>query len=140
DPPFQGLGENCYMISRPDDRSLLSGLDVVPVENIEDAHFILINSFDAAAMKLEDLDPVFKTAAAKRIPMICANPDMVTLYGHERAPGPGAVAARYKVSIRPTLVFARDGAVLGALPRMRDWAVYLDEVSRLLAGAGEGVS
>jgi hydrogenase-1 operon protein HyaE len=50
------------------------------------------------------------------------------------------VAARYKVTIRPTLVFVRDGVILGALPRMRDWAVYLDEVSRLLAGAAEGVS
>ncbi|MBU6474587.1 MAG: TIGR01459 family HAD-type hydrolase [Alphaproteobacteria bacterium] len=95
DAPFKGLGPNCYMISRPDDRGLLSGLDAVPVENVEDAHFILINSFDAATKKLEDMDPVFKAAAAKRIPMICANPDMVTLYGHERAPGPGAVAARY---------------------------------------------
>ena len=27
--------------------------------------------------------------------MICANPDMVTVYGHERAVGPGAVAHRY---------------------------------------------
>ncbi|OYV26825.1 MAG: hypothetical protein B7X08_00365, partial [Acidocella sp. 20-63-7] len=63
------------------------------------------------------------------------HPELTPLVAADRA-----VAARYKVSIRPTLVFARDGAVLGALPRMRDWAVYLDEVSRLLAGAGEGVS
>lgn len=43
-------------------------------------------------------------------------------------------AARlYRVSIRPTLVFLRDGAELGALPRLRDWAVYLQEIPRLLA-------
>jgi HAD superfamily hydrolase (TIGR01459 family) len=96
DPPFRGLGENCYLISRPDDKSLLNGLEVALVDEIENAHFILINSFDAEQMKLEELDPVFKKAAAKRIPMICANPDTVTVYGHERAVGPGAVAARYQ--------------------------------------------
>ena len=93
--PFKGLGENCYLISRPDDRAILDGLEVNAVADIEDAHFILINSFDAAAMKIEDLDALFKKAVGKRLPMICANPDTVTVYGHERAVGPGAVANRY---------------------------------------------
>lgn len=95
DAPFKGLGTKCFLISRQDDRSLLSGLDIEIVSNIEDAQFILISSFDAEAMKLEDLDPIFKKAVAKRIPAICANPDMITVYGHERAIGPGAVAKRY---------------------------------------------
>ena len=46
-------------------------------------------------MKLEELDPIFKKAVIKRLPAICANPDMVTVYGHERALGPGTVAKRY---------------------------------------------
>lgn len=93
--PFKGLGNKCFLISRPDDRSLLNGLDLEVVEDIDQAQFILITSFDSAAMKLEDLDPVFKKAVVKRIPAICANPDMVTVYGHEKAIGPGAVAKRY---------------------------------------------
>jgi HAD superfamily hydrolase (TIGR01459 family) len=94
DPPFRGLGRNCYLISRPDDRALLNGLDM-ELTGIEQAQFILITGFDAEQMKMEELDPVFKRAAAKRIPAICANPDLVTIYGHERAIGPGAVANRY---------------------------------------------
>jgi ribonucleotide monophosphatase NagD (HAD superfamily) len=46
-------------------------------------------------MKLEDLDPIFKKAVVKKIPALCANPDMITVYGHERGVGPGAVAKRY---------------------------------------------
>ncbi len=93
--PFKGLGRKCYLVARPDDKSLLQGLDVELVSDIEEAQFILITSFDSTSQKLEDLDPVFKKAVGKRLPAICANPDMVTVYGQERAPGPGAIAKRY---------------------------------------------
>lgn len=95
DAPFKGLGKRCYLISRPDDKSLLAGLDLEIVQNIEDAQFILITSFDPNTTTIEGLEPLFKKAVVKRIPAICANPDMVTIYGHERAPGPGAIAKRY---------------------------------------------
>ncbi|MDD9901898.1 MAG: TIGR01459 family HAD-type hydrolase [Alphaproteobacteria bacterium] len=95
DAPFKGLGNKCYLISRPNDRVLLNDLDIEVVDDIEEAGFILITGFDSPAVTLEDLDPVFKRAVVKRIPAICANPDMVTVYGHERAVGPGAVAKRY---------------------------------------------
>ncbi len=93
--PFKGLGQKCYLISRPDDFALLEGLDIDVVKDIEDANFILITGIDTNVLKIEDLDPVFKRAVVKRLPAICANPDMVTVYGHERAIGPGAVAKRY---------------------------------------------
>lgn len=96
DAPFKGLGNKCYLISRPDDKSLLEGLDLELVTDVEQAQFILITSFDAATMKLEDLEPVFRKGVGKRLPAICANPDMVTVYGHERAVGPGALAHRYQ--------------------------------------------
>jgi len=94
--PFKGLGKKCYLVSRPDDRSLLEGLDIEVVADIGEAQFILITSFDSAHTKIEDLEPDFKKAVGKRIPAICANPDMVTVYGHERAVGPGAIAKRYQ--------------------------------------------
>jgi HAD superfamily hydrolase (TIGR01459 family) len=92
--PFKGLGKTCYLVSRHDDKALMSGLDIEIVNDIDKASFVLITGFDAA-MKLEDLDPVFKKAVARKLPAICANPDMVTVYGHERGIGPGAVAKRY---------------------------------------------
>ncbi len=93
--PFKNIGNKCYLISRGNDRILLKDLDVEVVSDIDQAQFILITSFDSPDMKLEDLDPIFKRAVAKRLPAICANPDMVTVYGHEKHTGPGAVAKRY---------------------------------------------
>lgn len=95
DGPFKNIGKRCYLITRDDDRALLNGLDIEVVKDVEDAQFILITSFDSPKLKVEDLDPIFKKAVVKRLPAICANPDMVTVYGHERAVGPGAVAKRY---------------------------------------------
>lgn len=96
DAPFKGLGNKCYLISRPDDKALVEGLDLELVDDVEQAQFILITSFDAGNLKLEDLEPVFRKGVGKRLPAICANPDMVTVYGHERAVGPGALAHRYQ--------------------------------------------
>lgn len=44
-----------------------------------------------------------------------------------------AAAQRFDVAIRPTLVFVRDGVRIGAIPRIRDWSVYLAEISAILA-------
>lgn len=93
--PFKGIGNACFLISRPDDRALLAGLDIEVVDDVEKAEFILITGFDSPSKKLEDMDDVFKKAVVKRLPAFCANPDMVTVYGQERAIGPGAVAKRY---------------------------------------------
>ena len=95
EPPFKGLGKKCYLISRPDDKSLLEDLDIELVSEIEQAQFILITSFDSVNIKMEDLEPVFRKAAVLRLPAICANPDVVTIYDHERSTGPGALAIRY---------------------------------------------
>jgi len=93
---FDGLGENVYLINRGGDRALLEGLDINVVEQVEDANFILITGVDAPKKTIEDYEPILRQAVTKGIPAICANPDIVTLFGHERAMGPGAVAMRYQ--------------------------------------------
>ncbi len=44
-----------------------------------------------------------------------------------------ALAARYGVSVWPTLVFLSPAGYLGRIERLRDWSVYRDESARLLA-------
>jgi hydrogenase-1 operon protein HyaE len=41
--------------------------------------------------------------------------------------------ARFAVTIRPTLVFLQNGQVLGAVPRMRDWAYYQAQMKTIFA-------
>lgn len=57
------------------------------VENIEEAEFILAHGTEAIGqpsgsihpMKLEDLEKILELCATKRIPMVVANPDFVTV-------------------------------------------------------------
>ncbi len=40
-----------------------------------------------------------------------------------------AAAARFGITIRPTLVFVYGGAVMSSLPRMREWSEYVEKLS-----------
>lgn len=92
---FKDIGENVYLINRGDDKSLLEGLDINLTTEIEDANFILVTGINTPDVTLEDYEPILRKAVAKGLPLICANPDMITLFGRERHVGPGALAQRY---------------------------------------------
>ena len=52
------------------------------MENVEDAEFILAHGTEALglpSMKLEELEKILESCAAKKIPMVVANPDFVTV-------------------------------------------------------------
>ena len=42
------------------------------------------------------------------------------------------LAVRFKITVRPTLVFVKGGEVVLSLPRMRDWAEYVREIAPLV--------
>ncbi|MDD2876912.1 MAG: hydrogenase [Acidiphilium sp.] len=73
-------------------------------------------------------------------------PDLIVACGHAMRIGvidpdaDRASAIRFGVTIRPTLVFLHGGTVLGAVPRMKDWAVYLSEIATIFAPLAQGVS
>ena len=92
---FEGIGDICYLISRGDDRTLLEGLDLVITDDIEMAEFLLITGVDSPEKSIEDYEPILRKAVARGLPAICANPDLVTIFGKQRAMGPGAVVQRY---------------------------------------------
>ncbi|MGM0422603.1 MAG: TIGR01459 family HAD-type hydrolase [Pseudomonadota bacterium] len=92
---FADIGKTCYLINRDHDRALLKGLDIEVTDEVEKADFLLITGVDTPHKSIEDYEPVLRKAVAKGLPAICANPDLVTLFGHEKSMGPGAVAQRY---------------------------------------------
>ncbi len=92
---FKGLGDKCYLISRGDDRSIVDGLDVEVVDNIEEATFLLISGSDAPEKTLEDYEPALKGAVRKQLTALCANPDSRAIMGAGNIMGPGTIARRY---------------------------------------------
>jgi hydrogenase-1 operon protein HyaE len=45
-----------------------------------------------------------------------------------------AVRERFEVWPMPSLIFLRDGVFLGAIPKVRDWADYLERTRAILDG------
>jgi HAD superfamily hydrolase (TIGR01459 family) len=94
-PFYSKLGTRCLMFTWGGDRGLLDGLDLVPVENVEQAEFILAVGTSGATM--EQFEPVLRAAAARDLPMVCANSDFTSVSPDgASAICPGAVARFYE--------------------------------------------
>ena len=89
-----GLGRKCLLVSSNDDRSRVEGTGVAVVENIPEADFLFISSYNG---ELDNLAPVLAAAAKAKLPALCSNPDF-TLVNPDGAmlDGPGAMARRYE--------------------------------------------
>lgn len=90
------LGRRCLLFSWGDDRGLTGGgIGLDRVEDISEADFILM-----AGTNREPLDyyePILQAALARDIPMVCANPDLVSVTPEgELVICPGQVARRYE--------------------------------------------
>ena len=94
--PFTGLGRACFLITRDGDRSIVEGLDLTVVTDLQEADFILLGGLDDAAAEPERWRESLSTAAARRLPMLCANPDLVMFGAGGLIPAPGALAAFYQ--------------------------------------------
>jgi HAD superfamily hydrolase (TIGR01459 family) len=96
EPFFEALGRRCILWSRGGDRSTVAGLPLDVVERVEDADFLLLAGVEDAA-RLENFSEQLEAAAARGLPMVCANPDIVAVLpdgGFGMAPG--AVAHHYE--------------------------------------------
>jgi HAD superfamily hydrolase (TIGR01459 family) len=96
EPFFQALGRRCILWSRGGDRSTVAGLPLDVVERVEDAEFLLLAGVEDDA-RLEDFGAELEAAAARGLPMVCANPDVVAvLPGGGFGMAPGAAAHHYE--------------------------------------------
>ncbi len=91
-----GLGRRCLLLSRGGDRAVVAGLklDLVPVP--EAADFVLLSGSDMPERPLESYLPLLAAAAARRLPLLCANPDLTGVSATGPIPGPGMLARRYE--------------------------------------------
>lgn len=76
-------------------------------------------SGDVAVVLIEVLKDLETKPAIGWVPAAAETPEMT---------------ARLGVLVRPTLVFLRDGEILGSIPRLRSWAEYAETIPAILAG------
>jgi HAD superfamily hydrolase (TIGR01459 family) len=95
DPFFAGLGSAALMIARDD--SLIAGLAYASAAAPESADFVLLGSNTAPEKSLKsDHAPILARAAARGLPLVCANPDRLGVTPSGLTEGPGALAAHYE--------------------------------------------
>jgi HAD superfamily hydrolase (TIGR01459 family) len=98
DPWFTRLGARVYHIGPQRDRNVMEGLGLSPVAAPSDADFVLNTGPDDDATEPRDLAafiPELEACLSARLPMICANPDLVVIRAGVRLLCAGALAAYY---------------------------------------------
>ena len=95
---FQNLGEKYFLMNRHDDLSVANGLDnLVRVESVEEADFILLTGSDAPEKTMDHYyEPLLKEASRRRLRMMCANPEKMITIGDQNYMGSGEIARRYE--------------------------------------------
>ncbi|MCC6890197.1 MAG: TIGR01459 family HAD-type hydrolase [Hyphomicrobiales bacterium] len=77
------------------DRPIFDGLDAVVVPVADADYVVCTGLYDDTTETPQDYDAIIATLLTRRLPMICANPDIVVERGHELVFCAGAVAERY---------------------------------------------
>lgn len=92
---YRGLGTRCLLFSWGYDRGTTEGTGIAVTESVAEADFILNAGTNREPMSF--YEPMLRAAAARGLPMICANPDLVSVAPDgELVVSPGAVARRYE--------------------------------------------
>lgn len=88
-------GQRIAHIGPPRDLPMFEGLGVslAPIENAD--YVVCSGLTDDTTEGPDDYDDVIATMLARKLPMICANPDIVVERGHELVYCAGAIADRY---------------------------------------------
>ncbi|SOD96510.1 TIGR01459 family HAD-type hydrolase [Caenispirillum bisanense] len=97
DPFYAGLGDTVYYLGRRGDESVLEGLP--PFRMVDDpaeASWILDTGPRSFEQTLDDLEPELRALAARKLPLVCANPDRVVIRAGKRILCAGAMADRYE--------------------------------------------
>lgn len=98
DPWFTKLGSRVYHIGPQRDRNVMEGLGLTPVAAPSEADFVLNTGPDDDAAEPRELSafiPELDACLLARLPMICANPDLVVFRAGLRLLCAGALAAYY---------------------------------------------
>ena len=94
-PPFDGLGTRYHLLGPPGSDDVLDGLGFTAA-GIDRVDFLLGIGLDAGRETVEDHEPMLQSAAARDLPMICVNPDLLVIRLGVQEPCAGALAARYE--------------------------------------------
>ena len=89
-------GMKCFLVSRDNDRSAISGLGVEAVKDAAQADVILLTASEGDRLDLEHYRRLLAPAATSGVPCICTNPDKIMLTRAGPKFGAGRIAEIYE--------------------------------------------
>ncbi|MDL2408351.1 TIGR01459 family HAD-type hydrolase [Rhizobium calliandrae] len=84
-----------FLLGPERDIAIIEGLDVERVEAEEAESIVCTGFFDDETETPDDYSDMLTAWSARKVPLICANPDLVVERGHRMIPCAGAMAAYY---------------------------------------------
>jgi HAD superfamily hydrolase (TIGR01459 family) len=96
DPFFAALGRKLYHLGPDRDINVYEGLDYERMTKVSEADFILNTGPVEFEHSLADYEEVLQEAAARHLPMVCANPDKLVMRLGVPVVCAGALADRYR--------------------------------------------
>ncbi len=93
---YRALGGRCYHLGPARDEGMRAGLDYDFVGTLAEADFLLNTGALAAEDGIETYDALLHEALARRLPIVCANPDLEVVRGGRREICAGAIALAYE--------------------------------------------
>ena len=96
DPWYAKLGRKCFHLGPERDTGMLEGLDLEVVRDMAVAEFVLNTGAHMDGETLNEYEPMLQQGAKRRIPMVCANPDLVVIHRGLMQICAGMLAERYE--------------------------------------------
>ncbi len=96
DPWHRALGRRCHHLGPERDRGMREGLDYDFVDHLGEADFILATGALSFGDTSETHAAFLDEALGRRLPMVCANPDLEVIRGARREICAGAIALGYE--------------------------------------------
>lgn len=95
--PFHArLGRRYYAFTRDDNVAVMEGLGKERVDHPDHADFLAVIGIDSPPKTVADYEALLAAGAARKLPMVCANPDIVRPSPQGLLDAPGALAQRYR--------------------------------------------
>jgi len=95
--PFHSrLGKRCYVFTQDRDFGVIDGLPLDITDRVGEADFLIVLRMDSSRKSLGDYEADLQAGIARRMPMICANPDLSRVSPQGLLDAPGVLARRYE--------------------------------------------
>ena len=102
---IQAWGKRCWFIGTPVMEEVLKGIDITLVNTPDNADFILNSVPGTSDDQTRQLKKHLEKAAARTLPMICANPDLVVHIGSTLHECAGTFAQYYEDILGGTVIY-----------------------------------